>query len=154
MHHLKHNKVLHEQVVLMTVSILDVPTVERGEPIEVQPLAHGFYRVVARFGFMERPDVPTALARAACSRGLQLQRRRTRPIYLAHLTLLATDRIGMSAWRDKLFIFLSRNARRATSFFQIPPDRVVEIGIQLRDCDGGSLRYVVSSFGLPTAAFP
>jgi KUP system potassium uptake protein len=85
--------------------------------------------VIARFGFMERPDVPAALARAR-AHGLDC-RDEDVTFYLAHLTLLATDRIGMSAWRENLFIFLSRNARRATSFFQIPADRVVEIGIQL-----------------------
>ena len=128
-HHLKHNKVLHEQIVLLTVSMLDVPSVG-GEPqIEVHRLSHGFYRVIARFGFMQTPNVPDALA-AARAQGLDWRDGDT-TFYLAHLTLFANDRIGMSAWRDKLFIFLSRNARRATNFFRVPADRVVEIGIQL-----------------------
>ncbi len=97
--------------------------------IEVETLENGFYRVVARFGYMERP----MFRRRSSWRG----RRGCAGIaedttyYLASLTLFVNARIGMSAWRDKLFIFLSRNARRATNFFQIPPDRVVEIGIQL-----------------------
>jgi KUP system potassium uptake protein len=128
-HHLKHNKALHAQVVLLTVSILNTPTVGEEEPIEVRPVANGFFRVLARFGFMEPPDVPAALERAR-EKGLDWHDEDT-TFYLAHLTLLASDRLGMSVWRDKLFIFLSRNARRATNFFQIPADRVVEIGIQL-----------------------
>ena len=128
-HHLKHNKVLHTQVVLLTVSILDVPEVGAETAIEVHRLTHGFYRVVARYGFMQRPDVPDALA-SARQHGLELQPEDT-TYYLAHLTLFVNNRIGMAGWRDKLFIFLSRNARRATNFFQIPPDRVVEIGMQL-----------------------
>jgi KUP system potassium uptake protein len=128
-HHLKHNKALHDQVVLLTVTTLNTPTVGDAQPIEVQPISHGFYRVIARFGFMETPEVPAALE-AARELGLRWRDDDT-TFYLAHLTLLASDRIGMSVWRDKLFIFLSRNARRATNFFHIPPDRVVEIGIQL-----------------------
>jgi KUP system potassium uptake protein len=128
-HHLKHNKVLHEQIVLFTVSILNTPTVSEGEPVGVEAIGSGFYRVIARFGFMESPDVPAALARAR-EKGLKLNDSDT-TFYLADLTLLASDRLGMPAWRDALFIFLSRNARRATNFFNIPVDRVVEIGIQL-----------------------
>jgi KUP system potassium uptake protein len=109
--------------------MLNTPTISEGEPIEVQAIGNGFYRVIARFGFMESPDVPTALARAQ-AKGLKLNENDT-TFYLADLTLLASDRIGMPFWRDTLFIFLSRNARRATNFFNIPVDRVVEIGIQL-----------------------
>jgi KUP system potassium uptake protein len=128
-HHLKHNQVLHEQIVLLTVSMLNTPTISEGEPIEVHALGGGFYRVIARFGFMESPDVPIALARAR-EKGLHWQDEET-TYFLADLTLLANGQIGMSRWRDTIFIFLSRNARRATNFFNIPVDRVVEIGIQL-----------------------
>jgi KUP system potassium uptake protein len=130
-HHLTHNKVLHEHVVLLTVSIVDVPTVDPTTAITVDRLANGFWRVVAKFGFMEAPDVPSALDRA---RPLGLNwRLEDTTYYLASLTLFThpSGRLGMMAWRDKLFVFLSRNARRATNYFQIPPDRVVEIGIQL-----------------------
>jgi KUP system potassium uptake protein len=129
-HHLTHNKVLHRQVVLLTVSIIDVPSVDPASSIEVTKLEDGFWRVVARFGFMDPPNVPDALNRARVH-GLTWDASDT-TYYLAHLTLFANARIGMSAWRDKLFVFLARNARRATNFFQIPPDRVVEIGIQLQ----------------------
>jgi KUP system potassium uptake protein len=128
-HHLKHNKVLHQQIVLLTVSMLNTPTISEGEPIEVRSIGNGFYRLIARFGFMESPDVPIALARAR-EKGLAWIDDDT-TFYLADLTLLASDQIGMSLWRDAIFIFLSRNARRATNFFNIPVDRVVEIGIQL-----------------------
>jgi len=128
-HHLTHNKVLHEQVVLLTVSIIDVPSVDPAAAIEVTKLENGFYRVVARFGFMDPPNVPDALARAR-ELGLQWLEQDT-TYYLAHLTLFVHARLGMAAWRDKMFVFLARNARRATNFFRIPPDRVVEIGIQI-----------------------
>jgi KUP system potassium uptake protein len=131
-HHLTHNKVLHQQVILLTVTPLDVPTVNPAESVTVEKLQNGFYRVVACFGFMDAPNVPMALARARES-GLQWAEADT-TYYLAHLTLLVHGQhgpLGMMEWRDKLFAFMSRNARRATSFFQVPPDRVVEIGIQL-----------------------
>jgi KUP system potassium uptake protein len=128
-HHLTHNKVLHEQVILLTVVMVDVPLVDPEQSIDVEPLGNGFYRVVARYGFMDTTDVPLALERAG-HRGLRLRSEDT-TYYLAHLTLFVNARIGMSAWRDRLFVFLSRNARRATNFFLIPPDRVVEIGMQL-----------------------
>jgi KUP system potassium uptake protein len=128
-HHLTHNKVLHEQVVLLTVAMLNTPTRVDTEAIDVNPVSSGFYRVIARFGFMETPDVPAAL-RLAREKGLNWKEEDT-TFYLADLTLLANDGIGMSAFRDKVFIFLSRNARRATNFFQVPADRVVEIGMQL-----------------------
>jgi KUP system potassium uptake protein len=130
-HHLTHNKVLHEQIVLLTVSIVDTPTVDPGTALHVEKLQDGFWRVVARFGFMETPDVPRALERPR-EMGLDWDPSDT-TYYLAHLTLFvhAHGRLGMMAWRDKLFVFLSRNARRATNFFLIPPDRVVEVGIQL-----------------------
>jgi KUP system potassium uptake protein len=130
-HHLTHNKVLHDQVILLTVSIVDIPTADPASSLSVEKLQDGFWRVVARFGFMESPNVPAALQRAR-EHGLRWDTADT-TFYLAHLTLFVHvhGRLGMAEWRDKLFVFLSRNARRATNFFQIPPDRVVEIGIQL-----------------------
>jgi KUP system potassium uptake protein len=127
-HHLKHNKVLHEHVVLLTVAVRDVPSVDAESAVEVRPLDCGLYRVVVNYGFTQQPDVPAAL-KTAESHGLSIDSDTT--YYLANLTLFANARIGMSRWRDNLFILLSRNARRATNFFRIPPDCVVEIGIQL-----------------------
>jgi KUP system potassium uptake protein len=128
-HHLRHNKMMHAQTVLLSVEILDVPEADASTAIDVHHLDAGLERVVIRFGFMEPPDVPAALVRAKV-RGLVIHPDDT-TFYLAHLTLFANDRIGMSGWRDKLFILMSRNARRATNFFRIPPDQVVELGIQL-----------------------
>ena len=129
-HHLKHNKALHERVVLLTVTIADEPQLPDAGRLDIHPLSHGFVRVRARFGFMESPDVPRALA-SARSATFEWRDEET-TFYLAHLTLFEDTRIGMSSWRDKLFIILSRNARRATNYFCLPPDRVIEIGIQLR----------------------
>lgn len=121
--------VLHQQIVPLSLSILDVPSVGDKPDIEVHRLPHGFHRMIARYGFVHTPNVMEALA-AARRQGLDWRDEDT-TFYPAHLTLFANDRIGMSAWRDKRFIFLSRNARRATNFFRVPADRVVEIGIQL-----------------------
>ena len=129
-HHLKHNKALQERVVLLTVTITNAPQVSDTERLEIHQLPLGFVRVMARFGFMESPDVPRALA-GARSAGFDWREEET-TFYLANLTLFEDAHIGMSAWRDKLFIILSRNARRATNYFCLSPDRVVEIGIQLR----------------------
>jgi KUP system potassium uptake protein len=128
-HHLTHNKVLHRCIVLLTVSIADTPTASFENRLEVHALPHGFCRVIARYGFMETLDVPASLKAA----DLQMVKTCGDDVtyYLADLTLFATERIGMARWREQLFIFLARNARRATNFFCLPPDRVVEIGIQL-----------------------
>ena len=112
-----------------STSTLDTPTTDPESRLQVLRVGHGLYRVTARYGFMEPPDVPAAIA-AARRYGLTARDDDT-TYYLAQLTLLASDRIGMAAWRDKLFIVLARNARRATNFFRIPAHQVVEIGIQL-----------------------
>jgi KUP system potassium uptake protein len=129
LHHLKHNKVLHEQVILMSVQTLEVPEVPRDRRISIHELGHGFFRVVARFGFMETPNIPQILA--VCSqRGLA-----TRPgetsFFLGRERLIVGGSFPMARWRKKLFVFLSRNARSATEYFAIPPNRVVELGAQI-----------------------
>ena len=130
-HHLKHNKVLHEQIVLLTVSMLNTPTISEGEPIEVQ---HDRQRVLPRDRALRVHGVAGCAGRARAARarrGCGWHDEDT-TFYLARSDAAgAATSIGMSVWRDKLFIFLSRNARRATNFFNIPVDRVVEIGIQL-----------------------
>jgi KUP system potassium uptake protein len=129
-HHLTHNQVLHEQVVLLTVTTENVPSVDPEASLEVEQCGMGVWRVTARFGFMQTPNVPQALERTR-EHGLYCDPADT-TYYLAQLTLLSVPsvRLGM-AWRDSLFIFLSRNARRATSFYRVPPDRVIEIGMQM-----------------------
>jgi KUP system potassium uptake protein len=130
LHHFKHNKVLHEKVILLYVLNERVPLVAPEERIEVSDLGDGVYAVVARFGFMESPDVPRALKQCR-TKGLRVKLGET-SYYLGRETLLTTGTSGMSTWRKSLFAYLSRNARPATSFFGLPPNRVVELGMQVR----------------------
>ncbi|HVX40974.1 MAG TPA: potassium transporter Kup [Gemmatimonadaceae bacterium] len=144
LHHLKHNKVLHEQVILMSVLTEDVPEVKSAERVSVQKLEHGFFRISARYGFMESPNVPEILHRG---RELGLKTRPTdTTFYLGRERIIIADgerKPGtrrapddvvlphMTRWRKKLFVIMSRNARSATEFFGIPPNRVVELGAQV-----------------------
>jgi KUP system potassium uptake protein len=129
LHHLKHNKVLHQQVVLLSIVSADVPEVEDSERLQVTPLDHGFFRVTAEYGFMETPNVPRVLAMSE-RYGLRARPSDT-SYFLGRERLIPTGRSPMSRWRKKLFSFLSRNARSATEFFGIPPNRVVELGAQI-----------------------
>ncbi|NOJ82075.1 potassium transporter Kup [Myxococcus xanthus] len=129
LHNLKHNKVLHEQVVLLTILSEELPHVPPGERVEVEPLEQGFVRVVARYGFMENPGIPDVLKRCR-EKGLQFQLMGT-SFFLGRETLIPTKRPGMAVWREALFAWMSRNARSATSYFRIPPNRVVELGAQV-----------------------
>ncbi len=129
LHHFKHNQVLHEQVVLLSVQTEHVPEVGDDAKVEVKPLGEGFWQVLARYGFMQTPDVTEVLA--LCERqGLSVDARRA-SFYLGKETLLTTGRSRMRRWRKVLFAFLSRNARPANMFFNIPPSRVVELGAQI-----------------------
>ncbi|MDQ6717302.1 MAG: potassium transporter Kup [Gemmatimonadota bacterium] len=130
LHHLKHNKVLHENVVLLSIKTEQVPTVPEGEQMEVQCLPHRFGRIKARYGFMETPNVPKLLA-AAAEHGIIANPADT-TYYLGRERLIFDpQRRGLANWRKHLFIFMSRNSRSATEFFQIPSNRVVELGAQL-----------------------
>jgi KUP system potassium uptake protein len=129
LHNLKHNQVLHETVVLLRVDTEEVPIVDPAERITVDALGHGFYRMVMHYGFMEDPDVPRALAEVKHP-GLKLPPMRT-TYFLGRETLIASKRPGMAMWRERLFAVMSRNARTATSFFGLPPNRVVELGAQI-----------------------
>src|SRR5690606_24398005 len=129
LHHLKHNKVLHEQVVLLSISSEEVPRVPLRGNFEVSSLGQGFYRVTARYGFMQTPKVPRLLTRCAAA-GLQIDPNET-SYYLGRETLLTSGKSEMARWRKALFSFLSRNARPATAFFHLPPNRVVELGAQI-----------------------
>jgi KUP system potassium uptake protein len=129
LHNLEHNKVLHERVVLLTVVTGDGPHVEADDRVVVEPLREGFQRVTVCYGFMEEPDIPAALSEAGDA-GLTIVAQET-TYFLGTETLLATKRPGMPLWRERLFVLMSRNALRATSFFKIPPDRVMEVGMQV-----------------------
>jgi KUP system potassium uptake protein len=130
LHHLKHNKVLHDRVVVLSVVTAEVPAVTEEERIETRELEHGFRHVTARYGFMETPDAPAALAACEELRGLIKPAETT--YYLGRQTLLPTGNTGMARWRKKLFGFMARNALRATAYFRLPPNRVVELGAQVR----------------------
>ncbi|HEX6534884.1 MAG TPA: potassium transporter Kup [Gemmatimonadaceae bacterium] len=129
LHHLKHNKVLHEQVILLSVQTVEVPEVPASERAKVEPLGEGFYRIVARYGFMQSPNVRDVMA---CCEPMGI---RVRPndtsYYLGREQLLPTGRTSMATWRKKLFVIMARNARAATQFFGLPPNRVVELGAQI-----------------------
>ncbi len=129
LHNLQHNKVLHERVILLTVVTSDIPHVTAKDRSEVEALGHGFYRLTLRYGFMEEPDVPAALSEAS-RRGFMIDLNET-TFFLGVETLLATRRPGLPLWRERLFVLIARNAVRANAFFKIPPERVVELGMQV-----------------------
>ncbi len=129
LHSLKHFKALHERNVLLSVETLETPVADAGERIELHDLGHAFWTLVLRFGFAEDPDVPAAMAQCA-GKGLRFDMMDT-TFFLSRETIVATDRPGMALWRDKLFAFLSRNAMPATAFFNIPTNRLVELGTQV-----------------------
>jgi KUP system potassium uptake protein len=129
LHNLKHNKVLHERVILLTVRIEDVPYVQTEKRVEQRDYGSGFFRVVLRYGFMEEIDVPAALAQLK-GMGPQCKMMDT-SFFLARQTLLASSRPGMAIWREKLFAWMLRNAESAMEFFKLPTNRVVELGSQV-----------------------
>jgi KUP system potassium uptake protein len=129
LHHLKHNKVLHEKVVLLSILPEEVPEIQDDERIKVAKMSQGFYRITARYGFMETTDVPKIMARAAAE-GIESKPLDT-TYYLGREQLIPTGPTPLWSWRKKLFVFMSRNARSATAFYGIPPNRVVELGAQL-----------------------
>lgn len=129
LHSLKHYGVLHEQVLLLSVQTADVPYVDVADRAEVQKLDAGFFRIVLHYGFREQPRVPAALASIRAPE-LQLSANRT-TFFLGRETLIPATRPALPVWREMLFAFLSRNARTATSFFGLPPNRVVELGAQV-----------------------
>ena len=129
LHHYKHNQVLHEQVVLLSIVTDDVPHVSSKNRVNVERLREGFFRVTAHYGFMQIPKV-TDILKECDKRGLKTHASTT-SYYLGREKLVVTRNPGMSTWRKYLFSFLSKNARPATDFFKLPPDRIVEMGMQL-----------------------
>jgi KUP system potassium uptake protein len=128
-HNLRHNKVMHQSVVLLTVTTAPVPHVPSDDHISIDALGHGVSMLRLVYGFMEDPNVPEAL-RAAQSKGLDVDLDDV-TYFLGRETILVTHRRGMAIWREKLFVFMTRNAVRATAFFRLPPERVVELGVQV-----------------------
>jgi KUP system potassium uptake protein len=127
LHNLKHNKVLHECNVLLTVETEAVPFVPAGSRLVIDPIGDDFYRATIRYGFMETPDVPLALTRSADCASICFDPMDT-TYFASRETIVAGRRRGMPIWRDKLFGFMHRNAAPATDFFRIPATRLVELG--------------------------
>jgi KUP system potassium uptake protein len=130
LHHLKHNKVLHETIVLLSVQTRGIPEVSEEHQLTVQPMGQGFFRLVGNYGFMQSPNIPALLAHAASRGGIAIPPMET-SYYLGRERLVLTGHAKMSRWRKSLFALMSRNARSATEFFQIPPNRVIELGAQI-----------------------
>ena len=129
LHNLKHNKVLHERVVFLTIVTKDIPHVAETERVQIAALGCEFYRMVAKYGFKEEPDVPELLE--DCGRdGFAFDMMET-SFFVSRETLIATVSPGMALWREKLFVSMSKNATKASEFFHVPTNRVVELGTQV-----------------------
>jgi KUP system potassium uptake protein len=129
LHNLKHNKVLHEQVVVMTVRFEDIPYVPEDQRFEVTTLPKNFYRLLVRYGFMEEPNIPDALRKAE-RKGLHCDPMQS-SYFLSRETVIPSSKPGMAMWREHIFAWMSRSATSAMDFFNIPPNRVVELGTQV-----------------------
>ncbi|MEN9683924.1 MAG: potassium transporter Kup [Pseudomonadota bacterium] len=129
LHNIKHNKVLHERVVILTVAIQDVPYVDPAERGATIDLGQGFYRLTLRFGFLEETDIPLALKQVdLCGGPFEMMKT---SFFLSRQTLIASAKPGMAIWREKLFAWMLRNAASAMEFFRLPTNRVVELGSQV-----------------------
>ncbi|HMM47929.1 MAG TPA: potassium transporter Kup [Thiobacillaceae bacterium] len=128
LHNLKHNKVLHERVVILNVRYAEVPYVPDSSRLEMEKLAEGFYHVVVRYGFMDNTDIPRALVDCPC--GMQFDMMET-TFFFSRENLIPTRGDGMALWREHLFAAMARNAASPMTFFHIPANRVVELGAQL-----------------------
>ena len=129
LHNIKHNKVLHERVVILTIAIQDVPYVDPNERCSGKDLGQGFYRLTLKFGFLEETDIPTALQNVQmCGAPFEVMKT---SFFLSRQTLIAARNPGMALWREKLFAWMLRNAASAMEFFRLPTNRVVELGSQV-----------------------
>jgi KUP system potassium uptake protein len=128
-HNLRYNKILHEHVVVLTVTTSHTPYVPYDQQVQVQSFGQGVFNVRVQYGFMQDPDVPSALL-AARELGVEMDVEDL-TYFLGRETIIVTERPGMAAWREKLFVVMARNAVRATAFFHLPPERVVELGVQV-----------------------
>jgi KUP system potassium uptake protein len=129
LHNIKHNKVLHERLAVLTVAVEQIPHVSPSKRIEISDLGEGFYRIVLHYGFMDEVDVPAELARVT-SAGAPFKTMET-SYFLARETLIPSARPGMALWREKLFAWMVRNAESAMEFFKLPTNRVIELGSQV-----------------------
>lgn len=128
-HNFKHNKIIHKRVVLLTILIEEIPYVEKTQRVTVADLGEGFFRVIGRYGFMEEPDAQEVL-KLCKPHGLNFREMET-TFFLSRETIIASERRGLSRWRKHLFALLARNAQPANAYFRLPPNRVVELGLQI-----------------------
>ena len=129
LHNIKHNRVLHERIIILTVEIADVPFVDEAKRATCKAMNEGFYRVILRFGFLEETDVPAALAKVdLCGAPFEMMQT---SFFLSRQTLIASKAPGMAIWREKVFAWMLRNAANAMEFFRLPSNRVVELGSQV-----------------------
>ena len=129
MHNLKHNKVLHEKNIILTVRTTDRPRVPDSERVTIEPISDDFKKLTISYGFMEQPNIPKALG-VCRKQGLKFDIMST-SFFLGRRSVVASAAQGMPLWQDRMFIFLTRNAANPTDFFHIPPGRVVELGTQV-----------------------
>jgi KUP system potassium uptake protein len=129
LHNIKHNKILHERVIILTVQIADMPYVDAKDRLDCKDLGSGFYRLTLRFGFLEETNVPDALSRVEiCGPPFDMMHT---SFFLSRQTLIASKIPGMAIWREKMFAWMLRNAANAMEFFRLPTNRVVELGSQV-----------------------
>jgi KUP system potassium uptake protein len=126
LHNFMHNRVVHQHIVLLTIVTSESARVAEEDRFSMEQLEHGFVRVIGRYGFMEQPDAPKLLRDAGVIGSVEHV-----TFFLGRENLIATAHPGMAKWRVSLFAFLTRNAQPATKFFNIPPDRVMELGAQI-----------------------
>lgn len=129
LHNLKHNRVVHERVVFLTVITEEVPHVPESERLSVKHLGRRFYRFILRYGYMDETDIPAAL-KAASSQNFEFNDMET-SFFLGRETVMPSRRPGMALWREHLFAWMMRSATSAMDFFKLPPNRVVEMGTQV-----------------------
>jgi len=131
LHNLKHNKILHERNIVLHVHFEDVPLVTRAKRVRVEDLGNGFYKMVVNYGFMNAPDIPKALLIAAKDHQIDIEMMDT-SFFVSREVLVPNPCQRISVWRQRLFSVMSRNAQSATAYFQIPTNRVLELGAQVK----------------------
>lgn len=129
LHNLKHNKIIHERVIILTILSEEVPAVPKEDRVNIQDLGQNFFRVVARYGFMETPKIRHVFE-ACRAKGIDLHVEES-TFVLGRETIIASKLPGMALWRERLFAVMTKNAQRPTAFFRIPPNQVIEVGIQV-----------------------
>jgi KUP system potassium uptake protein len=129
-HNVSHNKVIHERVIFVSVEFTQTPYVRSDDRVEIFPLSDRYHRVLVRFGFMDNPNLRAAL-RILPNRGIDLDIDKT-TFFVGRRSLVASRTFGLSYWRDRIYLYMARNAQWIIDYFNLPPDRVFEIGAQIK----------------------